>query len=629
MSRVVVGSGVLCVTWVWAAVALAEGFQEPKGPRQVTNSIGMQFVLIPAGEFMMGAAAAEMGKRDNELPQHHVKISRPLWLGVHEVTQTEYEQVMGYHDSNSHRFAVRPPGKSMADTSRFPVDEITWYQAAEFCNRLSEEEGLPPCYQLSPSKLGKVWKDVVVMGGPGYRLPTEAEWEYACRAGTTTPFSSGKTIDETQANVGGRAVGPPPRGRAAAVGSFPANSFGLYDMHGNVGEWCSDVYDARYYEHSEAENPGGPASDDPAQTSSRRNVVARGGYWGSSQEAARSAHRGEQFPWHRTAEIGFRVAKGDSPDWEQKLRDVAQRDAATTLSGHTETIMSLAFSPDGKTLASASDDRTIKLWVVATGKNTATLGGHTDHVLSVAFSPDGKTLASGSQDETIKLWEIATGNNIATFMGHKRGVASVVFSPDGRTLVSGSWDKSIKFWDVTAGHQTAVLDGHTWAVRFSPDGKSLASAGADKTIKLWDIASGKNTAILKGHVTVIHCLAYHPDGKTLASASGESAIKLWDTASGKNFATLQQDSGKIYYVAFSPDGKTLASACAGRTIASGFTEGDTTVRLWDLATGKSTVVIRGRPKGFRVVAFSPDGTTLASGNLDGRIKLSATNRSKR
>ena len=299
----------------------------------------------------------------------------------------------------------------------------------------------------------------------------------------------------------------------------------------------------------------------------RRRLPRDGMSWlaaatGAARTKLRSAYRGEQFPWHRTAEIGFRVAKADSPDWEQKLRDVAQRDAATTLSGHTETIMSLAFSPDGKTLASASDDRTIKLWVVATGKNTATLGGHTDHVLSVAFSPDGKTLASGSQDETIKLWEIATGNNIATFKGHNRGVASVVFSPDGRTLVSGSWDKSIKLWDVTAGHQTAVLDGHTWAVRFSPDGKSLASAGADKTIKLWDIASGKNTAILKGHVTVIHCLAYHPDGKTLASASGESAIKLWDTATGKNFATLQQDSGKIYYVAFSPDGKTLASACA-------------------------------------------------------------------
>ncbi len=213
--------------------------------QKVVNSIGMQFIRIPAGEFLMGAPEAEKGHGENEVPQHRVKISRPFWLGVHEVTQIEYEQVMGYHDSDSHRSSANRGGKNRLDTSRFPVDEISWYQAAEFCNRLSEEEGLPPFYKLSPSKLGKQWKDVIVIGGPGYRLPTEAEWEYACRAGTTTAFSFGDTIQPGEGNVGRHIGGLGYSSHAAAVGSFPANAFGLHDMHGNVAEWCNDVYDRR------------------------------------------------------------------------------------------------------------------------------------------------------------------------------------------------------------------------------------------------------------------------------------------------------------------------------------------------------------------------------------------------
>ncbi|OYD96897.1 ribosome assembly protein 4 [Nostoc sp. 'Peltigera membranacea cyanobiont' 210A] len=245
-----------------------------------------------------------------------------------------------------------------------------------------------------------------------------------------------------------------------------------------------------------------------------------------------------------------------------------------TLEGHSSRVSSVGFSPDGKTLASGSADKTIKLWDVSTGKAIKTLTGHSSSVSSVGFSPDGKTLASGSEDKTIKLWDVSTGKAIKTLTGHSSLVISVGFSPDGKTLASGSEDKTIKLWDVSTGKAIKTLTGHSSSVisvGFSPDGKTLASGSDDNTIKLWDVSTGKAIKTLTGHSSSVYNVGFSPDGKTLASGSADKTIKLWDVSTGKAIKTLTGHSSSVFSVGFSPNGKTLASG-----------SGDKTVILWDL-----------------------------------------------
>ena len=274
----------------------------------------------------------------------------------------------------------------------------------------------------------------------------------------------------------------------------------------------------------------------------------------------------------------------------------------------------ITFSPDASTLASAgNNDQTIRLWDVHTGQHKTTLRGGSDYFRTVAFSPDGETLAGGSDESTIWLWDVHTGQHKTTLKGHGGDVWSVAFSPDGGTLASGSDDNTIRLWDAVTGQSKATLTGHTAdvdAVAFSPDGGTLASGSSDNTIRLWDAVTGQPKATLTGHTENVRSVAFSPDGGTLASGSDDNTIRLWDAVTGQPKATLTGHTENVRSVAFSPDGGTLASG-----------SDDNTIRLWDAVTGQPKATLTGHTGNVRSVAFSPDGGTLASGSNDFTIRL--------
>ncbi|KST65209.1 hypothetical protein BC008_20510 [Mastigocoleus testarum BC008] len=305
-------------------------------------------------------------------------------------------------------------------------------------------------------------------------------------------------------------------------------------------------------------------------------------------------------------------ATGDS-DCVVNLWETASGKEILTCKGHTNCVDSVAFSPNGTILASGSSDQTVRLWDISSGKCLYTLQGHTGWVRSVAFSPDGMTLVSSSSDQTVRLWDISSSQCLQIFSGHTGWVRSVAFSPDGMTLASGSSDQTVRLWDISSGKCLYTLQGHTGWVRsvaFSPDGTILVSASGDKTLRLWDISSGECIHILQGHTNLVRSVAFSPDGMTLTSGSSDQTVRLWDISTGKCLYTLQGHTGWVRSVAFSPDGTTLVSA-----------SGDKTLRLWDISSGECLYTLRGQNNLLRSVAFSPNGMTLASGSSDQTVRL--------
>ncbi|MDZ8183634.1 MAG: serine/threonine-protein kinase [Nostoc sp. ChiSLP02] len=284
---------------------------------------------------------------------------------------------------------------------------------------------------------------------------------------------------------------------------------------------------------------------------------------------------------------------------------------AKSLKGHSSDVNSVAFSPDGKTLGSASDDKTIKLWNLATKEEIRTLEGHSNWIWTIAFSPDSKILASGSADKTIKLWNVETGKLIRTLQGHTDGVTSVAFSPNNKILASGSASKDtkIKLWNLETGKLIRTLEGHTngvQSVAFSPDGKTLASGSWDKTIKLWNLETGKLTRTLNGKGGSILSVAFAPDGKTLASGSNDKTIKLWNLETGKLMHTLKGHNDKINSVTFLP-----STSLNNVILVSG--SSDKTIKLWNPVTGEKIRTLQTGSGYIYAVAISPDGHTIAGG----------------
>ncbi|MEH2455278.1 TIR domain-containing protein [Nostoc sp.] len=264
----------------------------------------------------------------------------------------------------------------------------------------------------------------------------------------------------------------------------------------------------------------------------------------------------------------------------------------------------IAITPDGKTVVSGSEDKTLKVWDLATGQCQATFEGHTNSVLVVAITPDGKTVVSGSFDKTLKVWDLATGQCRATFAGHTNDVYGVAITPDGKTVVSGSLDKTLKVWDLATGKCRATFEGDTdrvFVVAITPDSKIVVSGSEDHTLKVWDLATGQCRATFVGHTASVWAVAITPDGKTVVSGSEDATLKVWDLATGQCLATFEGHTDSVQVVAITRDGKTVVSG-----------SDDETLKVWDLATGQCRATFAGHTDPVYGVAITPDGKTVIS-----------------
>ncbi|MEG4199540.1 serine/threonine-protein kinase [Microcoleus sp. Pol12A5] len=336
-----------------------------------------------------------------------------------------------------------------------------------------------------------------------------------------------------------------------------------------------------------------------------------------------------------------RVVPARAPTWR----------CVHTLVGHSNAVTSVAFSPDGATLASGSEDKTIEMWKLETGKRWYTLTAHSDWVTCVAFSPDGASLASGGRDKMIHIWDLNKGKWWYALAGHSDRVSAVAFSRDGQVLASGSRDKTVQLWNLNKGRRMSALTGHAGgveAVAFSAGGEFLASGSRDKTVQLWDWQKGRSICTLAEHGDWVRAIVFaatpplvrggvgegftssvSPAGQTspspplvrggvgegliLASGSRDGTAKLWRVdAQGRGtlLRSMRDNSGDVLCVAFSPDGRVLATGSR-----------DGTIYLWDAGTGGLLEILTGHGGEVLSVAFSPDGGSVASGAGDRTVKI--------
>lgn len=297
-------------------------------------------------------------------------------------------------------------------------------------------------------------------------------------------------------------------------------------------------------------------------------------------------------------------------------------------SGHTDAVVSVAFSPDGRLLASGSWDKSIRTWDVSTGRPIKILTGHAAAVTRIAFSPNGQELASTSSDKSVRIWDVANAKTLRTLTGHAGEVIALAFSPDGKWIATGSKDNTAKVWDAATGREIFSSHADDWvqAVAFSPDGELLAAADYDGRVRVFDVPAWRLryqvdvtpllTKLVIGIPKVpVFGLAFSPDGRVLATGTGIGFVRLWDANSGSEISIFLDKSDGVLSVAFSSDGRLLASSNGGGV------PGISTIDVWDVGSGRKAAVLSAHHGWVWQVAFSPDGKLLASCSWDRTLRL--------
>jgi WD40 repeat protein len=283
------------------------------------------------------------------------------------------------------------------------------------------------------------------------------------------------------------------------------------------------------------------------------------------------------------------------------------------LDGHSGPVWALAYSPpEGKTLAMALDDGSVKLWELPAGNLRATLRLHEGPIWAVAFSPDGNTLATAGDDNLAKVYDLIDRHEIMA-LNHPAPVRSMAFSKDGQVLATGCQDGSVRLWDLATGIESTMATKHAravMAVAFAPDGKTLATGGGDKTVQLWDVERSAERTTLERLTGGVWAVAFSPDGKTLASGGWDQGVRLWDVSTGNRQGLFAGHSQDVRALAFSPDGAAVVSGGDDRT-----------VKVWQAATGQEIASFPGHERTICGVAFAPDAKSVASGGRDGTIKV--------
>lgn len=346
------------------------------------------------------------------------------------------------------------------------------------------------------------------------------------------------------------------------------------------------------------------------------------------------------FPGTASAVTGSDQPTVDYLDyWKTGIREIK------TFRGHSHGVWSVAYAPDGQTLASGGVDRYVRMWDIETGRLLRSLRGHTHDIRAIAYTPDGQLLATGSEDRTIRLWNPKTGDPLKLlFTRYDHNVCSLSLSPDGLMLARGSHNKDIKIWEITTGTELMTLLGkdqydHHWSVcvAFSPDGIHLASGSDIGKIKIWEVLpSGEEKVLHNGHWEEsaedstetrgyfieddggfqkpmefwIGAMAFTPDGRLLMTGSRDTTIKFFEMPHATELRVLRGHTGWVRALAVSPDGKVLVSA-----------SDDHTIRFWEIATGRTIRVLKGHDGPVRGLAFSPDGRKLATASWDRTVKL--------